>query len=142
MKTTSTSAAAIGVDLVEARPHRVEPALRRRGIREERVLGTIVLGTMSRVPRERFLPPDPRPCLHGRRGDDRLRADDVTALRGRGHLSAPRAHGRERVLDVGTGSGYQAAVLAGLAAEVLTVERRPELTERARAALEAAGTAR
>src|SRR5262249_51534614 len=40
-------------------------------------------------------------------------------------------HGGERVLDVGTGSGYQAAVLAELAAEVHTIERIPELAERA-----------
>jgi protein-L-isoaspartate(D-aspartate) O-methyltransferase len=43
------------------------------------------------------------------------------------------------VLDVGTGSGYQAAVLAELAAEVHTIERIPELAERARASLAAAG---
>jgi protein-L-isoaspartate(D-aspartate) O-methyltransferase len=48
-------------------------------------------------------------------------------------------HGRERVLDVGTGSGYQAAVLAELAAEVFTIERIPELAERARRSLAAAG---
>ena len=47
--------------------------------------------------------------------------------------------GRERVLDVGTGSGYQAAVLAELAAEVFTIERIPELVALARANLEAAG---
>ena len=44
-------------------------------------------------------------------------------------------HGSERVLDVGTGSGYQAAVLAELAAEVVTIERIPELAEQARARL-------
>jgi protein-L-isoaspartate(D-aspartate) O-methyltransferase len=43
--------------------------------------------------------------------------------------------GSERVLDVGTGSGYQAAVLAELAAEVVTIERIPELAECARARL-------
>jgi protein-L-isoaspartate(D-aspartate) O-methyltransferase len=47
--------------------------------------------------------------------------------------------GDEHVLDVGTGSGYQAAVLAELAAEVDSIERIPELAERARAALAAAG---
>ena len=47
--------------------------------------------------------------------------------------------GTERVLDVGTGSGYQAAVLAELAAEVHTIERIPELAEHARASLAAAG---
>jgi protein-L-isoaspartate(D-aspartate) O-methyltransferase len=47
--------------------------------------------------------------------------------------------GDERVLDVGTGSGYQAAVLAELAAEVDTIERIPELAAQARANLAAAG---
>src|SRR3972149_3871698 len=47
--------------------------------------------------------------------------------------------GHERVLDVGTGSGYQAAVLAELAAEGVTIERVPGLAARARAALESAG---
>jgi protein-L-isoaspartate(D-aspartate) O-methyltransferase len=47
--------------------------------------------------------------------------------------------GHERVLDVGTGSGYQAAVLAELAGEVISIERVPELADGARAALEAAG---
>jgi protein-L-isoaspartate(D-aspartate) O-methyltransferase len=45
----------------------------------------------------------------------------------------------DRVLDIGTGSGYQAAVLAELGAEVHTVERIPELAERARGNLETAG---
>jgi protein-L-isoaspartate(D-aspartate) O-methyltransferase len=47
--------------------------------------------------------------------------------------------GEERILDVGTGSGYQAAVLAELAAEVHTIERIPELAEEARARLAGAG---
>jgi protein-L-isoaspartate(D-aspartate) O-methyltransferase len=50
-----------------------------------------------------------------------------------------RLTGDERVLDVGTGSGYQAAVLAELAAEVVGIERVPELAEQARTALVAAG---
>jgi protein-L-isoaspartate(D-aspartate) O-methyltransferase len=49
--------------------------------------------------------------------------------------------GGERVLDVGTGSGYQAAVLAELSAEVHTIERIPELADLARANLTAAGYA-
>jgi protein-L-isoaspartate(D-aspartate) O-methyltransferase len=48
-------------------------------------------------------------------------------------------HGSELVLDVGTGSGYQAAVLAELAGEVHTIERIPELAERSRTNLAAAG---
>ena len=46
---------------------------------------------------------------------------------------------RDRVLDIGTGSGYQAAVLAELGAQVHTIERIPELAARAKANLEAAG---
>jgi protein-L-isoaspartate(D-aspartate) O-methyltransferase len=47
--------------------------------------------------------------------------------------------GNERVLDVGTGSGYQAAVLAELAHEVHSIERLPDLADQARANLERAG---
>lgn len=47
--------------------------------------------------------------------------------------------GAERVLELGAGSGYQAAILARLAAHVVTVERIPELTERAAAVLQALG---
>jgi len=54
-------------------------------------------------------------------------------------LEALGLRGEERVLEVGTGSGYQAALLATLAAHVVTVERIPELAERARAAIAAAG---
>jgi protein-L-isoaspartate(D-aspartate) O-methyltransferase len=50
-----------------------------------------------------------------------------------------RLRGGERVLDVGAGSGYQAAVLAELAAEVVAIERIPELAELARRNLAAAG---
>ena len=50
--------------------------------------------------------------------------------------------GNERVLDVGTGSGYQAAVLSELAAEVHTIERIDDLAERAREALERTGYGR
>ena len=59
------------------------------------------------------------------------RADDLAAVHGRADLRGARARrAGERVLDVGTGSGYQAAVLAELAAEVVSIERIPELAER------------
>jgi protein-L-isoaspartate(D-aspartate) O-methyltransferase len=54
-------------------------------------------------------------------------------------VEALELRGRERVLDVGTGSGYQAAVLAELAREVVTIERIPQLAALARANLAAAG---
>jgi protein-L-isoaspartate(D-aspartate) O-methyltransferase len=95
---------------------------------------------MERVPRELFVPET-----------ERLRAYDDAALPiGYGQtISQPymvaricetlALKGHERVLDVGTGSGYQAAVLAELAAEVFTIERIPELAEQARKNLAAAG---
>ncbi len=113
----------------------VERQLRRRGIRDERVLAAL-----GRVPRELYVPEE-----------ERWRAYDDAALPiGFGQtISQPymvalicellALRGGERVLDVGTGSGYQAAALAELAAEVVTIERVPELAERARAALTSAG---
>ncbi|MEJ2240409.1 MAG: protein-L-isoaspartate(D-aspartate) O-methyltransferase [Gemmatimonadales bacterium] len=55
------------------------------------------------------------------------------------YLEALQLEGRERVLEVGTGSGYQAALLCKLADEVVSVERVPELAEQARSALARAG---
>jgi protein-L-isoaspartate(D-aspartate) O-methyltransferase len=113
----------------------VDRQLRARGIDDERVLAA-----MERVPRELFVPEDLRPHAY----------DDAALPIGGGQtISQPYMvariaselglRGTERVLDVGTGSGYQAAVLAELADEVHSIERIPELAERARAALEAAG---
>lgn len=113
----------------------VEHQLRRRGISDERVLRA-----MARVPRELFVPEDLRqyayedgalPIGHGQTISQPFIVATICAL-----LSLD---GHERVLDIGTGSGYQAAVLAELAAEVVTVERVPELAEGVWAALAEAG---
>ena len=119
----------------DERARMVEWQLRRRGIDEERVLGA-----MERVPRELFAPPDVREDSY---------ADAALPIGGAQTISQPymvalicaqlALRGDERVLDVGTGSGYQAAVLAELADEVHTIERIPELAETARANLVAAG---
>ena len=119
------------------RPSWVEQQLVGRGIRDERVLEA-----MARVPRELFL-------REAERGAAYL--DEALPICHGQTISQPymvariceelRLRGDERVLDVGTGSGYQAAVLAVLAGEVHTIERIPELTERARAALTGAGFA-
>src|SRR5690348_13170346 len=96
---------------------------------------------MRRVPRELFVPLE-----------ERVHAYDDSALPiGFGQTisqpyvvalacSALRLRGDERVLDVGTGSGYQAAVLAELAASVVGVERLPALAAAARRNLVAAGS--
>jgi protein-L-isoaspartate(D-aspartate) O-methyltransferase len=122
-------------DLAERRAAMVERQLRDRGILDERVLDA-----MGRVPRELFVPEDLR---------RRAYADSALPIGYGQTISQPfvvaamcellRLRGEERVLDVGTGSGYAAAVLAELAAEVVTIERLPELAENARAALAAAG---
>jgi protein-L-isoaspartate(D-aspartate) O-methyltransferase len=109
--------------------------LRRRGIDDDRVLAAI-----ARVPRELFVPEEVR----GRAYDDRalpighgqtISQPFMVAI----ICAALELKGPERVLDVGTGSGYQAAVLAELAAEVVTIERVPELAEQARGRLSASG---
>jgi protein-L-isoaspartate(D-aspartate) O-methyltransferase len=113
----------------------VQRQLRERGVTDERVLAA-----MERVPREQFVPVELR---------RRAYEDAALPIGGGQTISQPYMvaqicetlglTGSERVLDVGTGSGYQAAVLAELAAEVDTIERLPELAELARANLEAAG---
>jgi protein-L-isoaspartate(D-aspartate) O-methyltransferase len=113
----------------------VDRQLRRRGVEDVRVLAA-----MERVPRELFLPEDQR---------DRAYDDAALPIGGGQTMSQPymvakmsellSLGGDERVLDVGTGSGYHAAVLAELAKEVVTIERVPELAARAREALAAAG---
>jgi protein-L-isoaspartate(D-aspartate) O-methyltransferase len=122
-------------ELAERRHAMVERQLRRRGIADERVLEA-----MERVPRELFVPAGLRDAAY---------ADEALPIGGGQTISQPymvaliceqlALRGTERVLDVGTGSGYQAAVLAELAAEVHSIERVPELAEQARANLAAAG---
>jgi protein-L-isoaspartate(D-aspartate) O-methyltransferase len=115
----------------------VEQQLRGRGIADE-----AVLAAMARVPRELFVPEESRAEAY---------ADAALPIDCGQTISQPymvalicqllALRGTERVLDVGTGSGYQAAVLAELAAEVHTIERIPQLAEAARANLVAAGYA-
>jgi protein-L-isoaspartate(D-aspartate) O-methyltransferase len=113
----------------------VEEQLRGRDVVDERVLAA-----MAEVPREQFVPERQR----------RRAYDDAALPIGDGQtISQPymvariaealELHGGERVLDVGTGSGYQAAVLAELGADVDTIERIPTLAEQARENLAAAG---
>ncbi len=101
----------------------VDTQLIPRGIKDQRVLNA-----MRKVPRHLFMPEPIRPSAYA----------DMALPIGEGQtISQPYMvavmtelldlKGQERVLEIGTGSGYQAAVLAELAEEVYTIERIPEL---------------
>ena len=122
-------------ETLAARGRMVDRQLRRRGVSDERVLAA-----MGKVPRELFVPPSARelayedgalPIGYGQTISQPYIVGVICSLLSLG--------GSESVLDVGTGSGYQAAVLAELAAEVTTIERMPELVEKAQDALSEAG---
>lgn len=115
----------------------VERALRRSGIRDERVLQA-----MAAVPRHLFVPPALIDHAYENRAlgigfEQTISQPLMVAIL----LEALRLEGTERVLDVGTGSGYQAALLACLAREVVSVDIIPALANRARSRLEQLGFA-
>ncbi len=113
------------------RARMVEDQLRARGIRDERVLHA-----MAQVPRERFVPETRREDAY---------ADAALPIGFGQTISQPfmvartlellETTGREGVLEVGAGSGYQAALLGRLARRVVALERIGPLAERAAAAL-------
>ena len=113
----------------------VQQQLKARGIKDERVLAA-----MTRVPREEFVPADergeayedgPLPIGHGQtRSQPYIVAFMTEQLR-------PKPN--DRVLEIGTGSGYQAAILAGLVAEVYSIEIIGPLAKDAQATLQRLG---
>jgi len=118
-----------------ARRRMVDAQIAARGIRNQ-----AVLDAMSRVPRHLFVPPDLRDRAY----------DDTPLPIGQGqtisqpyivaYMTEALALSRDQaVLEIGTGSGYQAAVLAELVREVYTVEILPDLAARARRTLAEAG---
>lgn len=125
------------LDFAALRQAMVERQLRAEGIRDRRVLDA-----MAKVPREAFVPADMRPFAYGDHalpighGQTISQPYVVAAM-----LEALDLRGQERVLDVGTGSGYVAALLGELAAEVVSIERVPALAAAARAALARLGQA-
>lgn len=110
-----------------ARPGRLSPAERRRRAAALGISDPRVLAVLERMPRERYTA-----AHHGRGAPIEL----TTLAK---MLQGLELTGTEHVLDVGTGSGYRAALLGALARDVLSVEIDPELVAGARRALKAAG---
>ncbi len=99
-----------------------------------------VLEVMSRVPREEFVPEEYREAAYEDRPlpiglDQTISQPYIIALM----TEALRLSGEEKVLELGTGSGYQTAILAELARMVITVERLAELSASAQGVLERLG---
>jgi len=104
-------------------------------IKDERVLAA-----MARIPRELFVPPEEQHLAYEDRPlpiglDQTISQPFIVALM----TQALGLTGSEKVLEIGTGSGYQAAVLAELSRLVITVERLPTLAEKARKVLDSLG---
>jgi len=120
---------------MDARARMVADQIRARGVSDPRVLGA-----MTRVPRERFVPEDlrheafddrPLPIGHGQT----ISQPYIVAFM----TEALKLEPSHRVLEIGTGCGYQTAVLAELAGEIYSIELVETLAERARATLEGLG---
>ena len=99
-----------------------------------------VLAVMSRIPRELFVPPEVRHLAYEDAPlpiglDQTISQPFIIALM----TEALELSGEEKVLEIGTGSGYQAAILAELARRVITVERLPALAELAKKVLAGLG---
>jgi len=122
-------------DPASARRRMVERQLRRRGIGDERVLGA-----MGEVPREAFLPETLRSQAYSDKalpiGEEQTISQPwiVAAI-----CQALQLQGSELVLEVGTGSGYSAAVLSLLASHVVSIERHEPLSRAAGGVLSSLG---
>ncbi len=99
-----------------------------------------VLAVMARVPRERFVPPDSQNFAYEDRPlpiglDQTISQPLIIAMM----TEALELTGKEKVLEIGTGSGYQTAILAKLSRNVVTVERLAPLVEKAEVTLKSLG---
>ena len=115
----------------------VRAGLRRAHVRDDARLRAI-LEILARLPRELFVPPDQRAFAYAPRavpiGHEQTITDPlITAYMTHALALSPG----DRVLEIGTGSGYQAAVLGALVREVHSIEIVPELADRAAATLRA-----
>jgi protein-L-isoaspartate(D-aspartate) O-methyltransferase len=125
----------MATDSTQAREKMVAEQLEARGITDARVLEA-----MRTVPRDRFIPAELRDHAYDD-GPLPIGADQTISQPYMVALTCEVAQlsGAERVLEVGTGSGYHAAVLSRLAAQVISIESLPHLYDRARIILQSVG---
>lgn len=123
------------LSMTAARTDMVETQLRRRGIRDERVLET-----MSQVPRELFLPDSPAESAYEDRALDIGNGQTISQPYIVAYMTAELdLKATDRILEIGTGSGYQAAILSALCRWVYTIELVEKSSERTRAVLNRLG---
>jgi len=122
-------------DFVTQRGNMVATQIRARGVSDEKVLAA-----MGKVPRHLFLPEELRPFAYG---DEPLPIGEGQTISQPYIVAymteALELSGEEKVLEVGTGSGYQTAILAGIVRQVFTVELIGALSEKATALLQELG---
>jgi len=123
------------IDFEALRQEMIEKQLHARGIQDSRVLVA-----MAKVPRQQFVAPENRNQAYA----DRAMAIDCGQTISQPYIvglmtQALQLSGSETVLEIGTGSGYQTAILAELASRVISIERHRELSQRASKVLTALG---
>ena len=122
-------------DFARLRERMVRDQLQGRDVQDARVLSA-----MLKVPRHAFVPPDILASAYDDTALPLLLGQTISQPYIVGFMTqALELKGPERVLEIGTGSGYQAAVLAEIVSEVYTIEIIPELAERAKAVLGSLG---
>jgi len=122
--------------MIDARHHMVRKHLQSRGIHDRRLLAA-----MSQIPRERFVPPETATVAYEDRAlpigqGQTISQPYIVAVM----TQALELSGVEHVLEIGTGSGYQTAILAALAGDVVSIERHAALSQQAQARLASLGT--
>ncbi|MBZ5495198.1 MAG: protein-L-isoaspartate(D-aspartate) O-methyltransferase [Acidobacteriia bacterium] len=121
--------------LLQLRERMVREQLQDRDVKDARVLAA-----MRKVPRHRFVPDDLVDAAYDDNPLPLVLGQTISQPYIVGYMTqALELRGGERVLEIGTGSGYQAAVLAELVSEVYTIEILPELTAQAQSTLNALG---
>ncbi len=117
------------------RERMVETQIEDRGVTDQRLLGV-----MRQIPRHLFVPPEYREAAYQDRplpigSGQTISQPYIVAVM----TELLRLKEDDRVLEIGTGSGYQAAILSRLAKNVITIERLPEIAEQARRKFESLG---